>query len=124
MGEKPILTPEQATKLMRKAAREGRVEMAPAEAVENYQEVADQFMQRIFGLEPGDYMISDLSSLSDFCSFGSSPEERDEWMKPVSQTIREVYGITVTDRRTYLVDVFREIANRQSGQSLKCGDVV
>ena len=57
------------SRILRKGPCKGkRVEFASTGGIESLQEIAEDFMLNIFGCEPGDYLITDLSSLYDFAS--------------------------------------------------------
>ena len=43
-----------------------RIELAPTTGIDMFLESAEDFMRRIFGFEPGEYLITDESSLFDF----------------------------------------------------------
>jgi hypothetical protein len=68
-----------------------RIEFAPTTGVERLQNIAEDFMQRIFGFEPGAYLITDVSSLFDF----TGVDDMD--LRHVQQKIQEVYNLDVTD---------------------------
>jgi len=65
-------------------------------------------MSTIFNLEPGDYLISDESSIPDFVPFDES-DIADVWSR-----IESAYGINRSDIGSeLLVKVFESIAQRQ-----------
>jgi len=73
--------------------------------------IASEFMSTIFDLDPGDYLISDESSILDFTPFDES-DTTDIWSR-----IESAYGINRTDVRSeFLVNVFESIAQRQRTQ--------
>ncbi len=43
-----------------------KIEFAPTTGIDMFREIAEDFMRRIFGFAPGDYLITDESSLFDF----------------------------------------------------------
>ena len=43
-----------------------KIQLAPTAGIEMFEGIAEDFMQRIFNLEAGDYLITDESSLHDF----------------------------------------------------------
>jgi hypothetical protein len=43
-----------------------RIEFAPVTRVEMFTDIAEDFMTRIFNFDPGEYLLSDESSLGDF----------------------------------------------------------
>ncbi len=51
-----------------------RIEFACSDGIEQMRPIADEFMRTIFGLEPGDYLITDQSTLTDFRGNGRTQE--------------------------------------------------
>ena len=45
---------------------------ASTERIEDFTRLSSEFMEQIFDLEPGEYLISDESDLLDFTDMGSS----------------------------------------------------
>ena len=43
-----------------------RVELASTTGIQTFDEIAEDFMLTLFGFDPGQYLITDLSSLHDF----------------------------------------------------------
>jgi hypothetical protein len=68
-----------------------RVELAPTAAIEALQTVADDFMLRIVGVEPEEYLITDLSSLYDF--IGVDDMQTGEMLA----SVRDEYGLDLAD---------------------------
>jgi hypothetical protein len=88
-----------------------RVELAPTDDLEMFRSFADQFMQEIFSMEPGSYLITDESSLRDFQGV------EDLELPDIHRKIREVYDIDVSDIVSgNLVDVFARIHSQTYGQ--------
>lgn len=82
-----------------------RIELASQTGIELFEAIAEDFMRRIFGFDPGDYLITDESSLSDF-----NDEKEDLYPK-----IQAEYGLDVSDLRGgYLLDIFVRIHDRES----------
>ena len=46
--------------------------MAPCEQIERYRDIGEAFMQDVFGLGPGDYLVTDESTLLDFTDWWTS----------------------------------------------------
>ena len=86
-------TPSEAEKMVRKAAREGKVKMAPHEEVDQYDWKA--FTKSVYGKEA--LFVSDWTKLTDFD-------------KPKRAVIRifEIYGIKV-DHDALLTEVLSQI---------------
>ncbi len=88
-----------------------KVTFASTERIEEFTQLADEFMERIFDLEPDEYLITDESDVRDFTEMGSS-DTSDIWKR-----IDEVYGIVNAHVRSgRLVDILTEIAQRRSRQ--------
>ena len=81
-----------------------RIEMAPASRLALVRDVADDFMRQVFEMEPGDYLITDDSSLFDFAGPG------DAALKEICARIRQVYDLDVSGiPNGNLVDIFVRI---------------
>ena len=88
-----------------------KITYASRERIEGFAQLADEFMERIFDLEPGEYLITDESDVRDFTEMGSS-DTSEIW-----KCIDESYGIVNADVRSgRLVDIFAEVAQRRSRQ--------
>lgn len=86
-------------------------ELAPSERVEAFRHVADDFMLEIFDFLPGEYLITDESSLCDFADTGTSDTA------PLWQLITDRYAISRNDVPSErLVDIFAQIEARKSVQ--------
>jgi hypothetical protein len=84
-----------------------KVTYASTDRVEQFRKVAGNFMMDVFDFLPGDYLITDESSLRDFTDFGS-PDTSQLWRR-----ITEIYGIRKADVPSErLVDIFTEIQGR------------
>lgn len=86
-----------------------RIEFASTSDINRFREISEDFMNKIFGLEPGEYLISDESSLYDFTGV-------DEMELPdIHKRIQEMYNIDVSDIESRnLIDIFRRIDDRKS----------
>jgi hypothetical protein len=88
-----------------------KIEYAPTGKVEMLAQVAHDFMQEIFDLEPGSYVISDESDLRDFTDFGVSDT------LPLWKRIKASYAFDKADVGSErLVDIFLAIERRQHFQ--------
>lgn len=86
-----------------------KIELAPTVGISLFQAIAEEFMSRIFSFEPGEYLITDESSLADFIGVG------DMELADIQQKIRRVYGLDVSDLRAgNLFEIFIRIHERQS----------
>lgn len=99
------------TKFRRGAFKGKSVTYAPTDRMEEYRRVANDFMMEVFDFLPGDYLISDESSLRDFTDFASSDTS------PIWRRITEIYRIGKADVPSErLVDIFAEIQARRNIQ--------
>jgi len=88
-----------------------RIEFASTGRIDEFAHIANEFMDKIFQLGPGDYLISDESDIRDFAEFGSSDTSQ------IWDRIRDAYGIEQPDVRSgRLVDIFAEISLRRNVQ--------
>ena len=91
--------------------KDKKIEFTSSDRIEEFRRVADDFMLEIFDFVPGEYLITDESSLRDFAEFGSSD------MGPIWSRITKVYAIERTDVPSErLVDLFAEIEARRNLQ--------
>jgi hypothetical protein len=67
------------------------IELAPTEELDMFRSLAEEFMEAIFCMEPGSYLITDESSLRDF----KGVEELE--LPDMHRRVREVYGVDVSD---------------------------
>ncbi len=87
-----------------------KIEFAPTTGVDMFLKISDEFMRMIFDFAPGEYLISDESSLHDFIGL-------DE-MEPsdIQKRIQDGYDIDVSDIRSgNLLDIFKRIHNKNYG---------
>ncbi len=67
-------------------------------------------MNKVFGLEPGEYLISDESSLYDFTGLDEMG------LTDVHKKIQEVYNIDVSDIKSgNLLEIFKRIGDSKGG---------
>jgi hypothetical protein len=87
------------------------ISYASSDRIEEFRRIADDFMLEIFDFLPGDYLITDESSLRDFTELGAS-ETSSIWSR-----IAKLYAIGQADVSSErLVDIFAEIQARRSLQ--------
>jgi hypothetical protein len=87
-----------------------KIEFAPTAGVDMFWEVAEDFMERIFNLPPGEYLITDESSLWDFTGLD------DMEISDVYERIQEVYDLDVSDIQSgNLLEIFMLIHRRENG---------
>jgi hypothetical protein len=68
-----------------------RIELAPTTGIDMFLESAEDFMRRIFGFEPGEYLITDESSLFDFTGVDEMG------LSHIQKKIQTVYNLDVSD---------------------------
>lgn len=89
-----------------------KIEMASTAGIDLFEAIAEEFMSRIFGFEPGEYLITDESSLTDFIGVA------DMELADIQQKIRDVYELDVSGLATAnLLEIFVRIDERQSRES-------
>jgi hypothetical protein len=95
--------------VLRKGPFKGkRIELASTAGIESLKNIADDFMLDIFGFEPGECLITDLSSLHDFVGVD------DLEFVDILARIRNVYRLDVADLPS---GNLLEISGRHSGGS-------
>lgn len=82
------------------------VTFANTKLVVAYQNEANDFMYQIFDMEPGHYLISDESSVTDFEGVNSLKS-----IHAINKRIQEVYGIAPCS--IVLVELFKQIRKAQ-----------
>ena len=88
-----------------------KITFASTERVDEFGQLASEFMDEIFELLPGEYLISDESDIRDFTDFGSS-DTSDIWKR-----IKDFYGFEQSDVGSGgFVNIFAEIARRRNIQ--------
>jgi hypothetical protein len=99
------------TTIKRGAFKGKKVTYAPTDHIEEFRELAQNFMTEMFDFLPGDYLITDESSLRDFTEL-PSPDTSPIWSR-----IAETYGLRKADVPSErLVDIFAEIQRRRNLQ--------
>lgn len=84
-----------------------KFELAPTGGVDLFWEIAEDFMQKIFAFAPGDYLITDESSLYDFI---------DDEIKDIYSRIQKEYDLDVSDLESAnLFEIFQRIHHRKYG---------
>jgi hypothetical protein len=95
--------------VLRKGPLKGkRVELAPTTGLKALETIAEAFMLEIFGFEPGEYLITDLSSLYDFV--GVDDMDAGDMLARVS----EEYGLDLADLPDgNLLEIFKRVHDQQ-----------
>jgi hypothetical protein len=87
-----------------------KIEFAPTTGVDKFRAISEDFIKRIFGFEPGEYLISDESSLYDFTGLD------DMELSDIDKKIQEIYDIDVSKIKSRnLLEIFKRIRDRKSG---------
>jgi hypothetical protein len=87
-----------------------KIEFAPTTGIEMFWEIAEDFMERIFHFAPGEYLITDESSLWDFTGVD------DMEITDIYEKIQEAYGLDVSDIPSgNLLAIFLRIHRQTSG---------
>lgn len=86
-----------------------RITFAEQDDVAQFESLAREFLPAILGLDFDETMITDESSLGDFCGWLETREAFDAWGRKILQRIEDHYGVRPPDTRIHLVDLFRGI---------------
>ncbi len=87
-----------------------RIELASTAGIKVFEDIAEDFMLRVFDLEPGEYLITDESSLPDFTGVD------DLELADIHRKIHSAFGLDVSDLRSgNLLEIFIRIYQRLSG---------
>jgi hypothetical protein len=88
-----------------------RIQFASTTGIDMFADIAEDFMEQIFGFKPGEYLITDESSLADFIGV----EEME--LKDIRNDIRDVYGVDVSDMgHGNLVEIIMRIHHARYGR--------
>ncbi len=81
-----------------------KIRFAPTNGVNMFVEIYEEFMRKIFDFEPGEYLITDESSLYDFTSLDEME------LTDIQKKIQDVYDLDVSDIASgNLLDIFMRI---------------
>jgi hypothetical protein len=70
-----------------------RITFASQEGVDQFESLAREFLPAIVGYEYDDVMLTDESSVSDFCGRCETREEYEAWERKVLQRIEDRFGV-------------------------------
>jgi hypothetical protein len=91
-----------------------KIEFASTVGVDRFQTISEEFMQRIFNLEPGEYLLTNESSLRDFTGLDEVE------LTDIQKRVLDLYGIDVSDIRSgNLLEIFKRIHSQKSGPPFK-----
>jgi hypothetical protein len=101
------------SRIIRSGPFEGKkIEFAPTTGIDKFRAISEDFMNKIFGFKPGEYLISDESSLYDFTGL----QQRE--LGDIDKKIQETYNIDVSDIKSRnLLEIFKRIRDSKSGAS-------
>ena len=84
-----------------------RIEFAPTTRMDQFWEIAEDFMRQIFGFEPGQYLITDESSLFDFTGLDGME------ITDLHKKLQDVYELDVSDIPSgNLLEIFTRMHHR------------
>lgn len=86
-----------------------RIAFAAQDGVDQFESLAREVLPAILGHDFDQTMITDESTLSDFCGLCETREEFDAWERKVLQRVEDRYGVGPPDTGIHLVDLFRDI---------------
>lgn len=89
-----------------------KIEFAPTTGVNMFLEISEDFMKKIFDFEPGEYLITNESSLFDFTGLDEVE------LTDIQKKIRDVYDLDVSDIQWgNLLEIFMRIHYHKFGAS-------
>ena len=81
-----------------------KIEFAPTNGIDRFFGISKEFMKKIFDFEPGEYLITDESSLHDFT--GLDEMERTD----IQRRVQDEYGIDISEIESgNLIEIFKAI---------------
>jgi hypothetical protein len=86
-----------------------RIRFASQEGVEQFEALAREFLPAILCCDYDETIITDGSSVSDFCGFCETREKYEAWEQKILQRIGDRYGVRPGSAGVKLVDLFRDI---------------
>ncbi len=89
-----------------------KIEYAPTTGIDSFFEISEEFMKKIFDFRPGEYLISDESSLHDFTGLDEME------LSDIHKRIQDVYDIDVSDiKSANLLEIFTRIHHKKCSAS-------
>jgi hypothetical protein len=86
-----------------------RITFASQDGIAQFESLARDCLPAILGFDFDEAMVTDESSLSDFCGWCETREEFEAWERKVLNGIEDRYGVRPKDSGIHLVDLFRDI---------------
>ena len=88
-----------------------KIEFAPTTGIDRFFEISEEFMKKIFDFGPGEYLISDESSLYDFTGL----DEYD--LNDIQKRIRDAYSLDLSEIESgNLLEIFKIIRKKTYGK--------
>ena len=88
-----------------------KITYSATDRINEFTHLSSEFMDQVFDLEPGEYLITDESDLLDFIDMAAS-DASEIWNR-----ITEIYGVSLADVRCgRFVDIFAAITLRRNVQ--------
>jgi hypothetical protein len=102
---------KKGTRIIRRGPLNGKkIELAPTTGIEGFVEIYEEFIKSVFDLEPGEYLITDESSLHDFIGMDEIQ------LSDIHNTVQELYAVDVSDiKNGNLLEIFKRIHDKKSG---------
>ena len=89
-----------------------KIEFAPTTGIDRFFGISKEFMKKIFDFDPGEYLISDESSLHDFMGLDEME------LSDIQKRIQDIYEIDVSDLESgNLLDIFTRIYHKRCSAS-------
>jgi hypothetical protein len=100
-------------RIIRRGPLKGKkIELAPTTGIGGLIDVYEEFIERVFGFKPGEYLITDESNLQDFTGM------EDFNLSDLQRTIQELYGVDVSDiKNGNLLEIFKRIQSRKGREA-------
>ena len=107
MYEKPA---DEATRRIRRLAKEGKVEFAETEEVEKYEQVIYEFLDTVLSIKRA--FVSDESNLSDFVDHAHGRQDRAE--TAILARANKIYSLGLTTAHIRLTEIAKQIIAKRS----------
>jgi hypothetical protein len=86
-----------------------RITFASQDGIDQFESLVRDCLPAILGFDFDEAMVTDESSLSDFCGWCETREEFEAWERKVLNGIEDRYGVRPPATNVLLVDVCRDI---------------
>ena len=87
-----------------------KIRFAPTSGVNMFMGISEEFMRKIFDFEPGEYLITDESSLYDFTGLDEME------LTDIQKKIQDLYDLDVSDIASLnLLEIFMRIHHSKFG---------